>query len=512
MTEKHYLLKVLGLSGTPKLVTFGLTMLSFPLLIRSLGANEYGVVLVIGAALAIFEVLIDFGVSSAAGKAMASIRADHPQAIRREFFAWARLQAFFVVVGFVPMLLAAWLMLQGNAALKFKPALLYVMSAAVVSQVALSFIRANLLSLLVFKSLAVLDIFESVLRSVGYLVVAFFYPTAMGLALAGLSTSVVAASLALVLIGRQLSSNATGGVASNLNSHAPPPPVSVKSRLRDSLNFLWLRLSTRLFQQGPLLLVGRLMGPELVGIIGAFSKISEIISTPYLVIGNALMVRVNEISRKGQHALQALWDTSFRIISTALLFSAVIYLAAEPLAHDLLPASPQAPMLFSILAWMVIATSTFSLVAPMSDYMGGLSTRNILLTGTAIVQLPILWVSSQLFGARGVVSAYVFVFIILAAGYILIASKVFFNKYFQRIQPELIIFSGKIFLTLLAVTQLKQLPFVQVLMPQNKSFFIYAQIGLFFSVVVAWIWLSKKTRAFYFNSNFFEFAPEIKAN
>ena len=511
MIEKHYLLKVLGLSGIPKLITFGITLFSFPLLIRSLGATEYGVVLTIGAALGLFEVLIYFGVTAASGKSMASIRAHHPLAIRSEFFAWARLQAFFVLIGFAPMMLAAWLVLQGNVALQFKPELLYVMGATIISQVVITFIKVNLTSLLAFKSLAVLDTIESVLRSGGYLVVAFLHPSAIGLVLAGLGTSVAVAGLALVMISQQLSLNATDE-ANNQKSHMPLLPMSVKSRLKDSLHFLWLGLSTRLFQQGPLLIIGRLMGLELVGIVGAFSKISEIISTPYLVIGNALMVRVNEISGKGKHALQTLWDTAFRIMSTALLFVAMVFLGASPLAHALLPASPKAPMLFSILAWMVIATSTFSLVAPMSDYMGGLFTRNMLLTSAAIIQLPILWVSTQLFGAQGAVFTYVFVFVALAAGYVLIASKVFFDKYTPPLRQELMIFSGLVFFTLLAVEQLKQLPFMQVLLPPNDSFFVYVKISIFLSVVGIGLWLNKRTRAFYFNSNFFEFAHEIKAN
>ena len=60
--ERHYLLKVLGLSGIPKLVTFGLTLLSFPLLVRALGDYVYGAVLTYGAALGIFDVFVDFDV------------------------------------------------------------------------------------------------------------------------------------------------------------------------------------------------------------------------------------------------------------------------------------------------------------------------------------------------------------------------------------------------------------------------------------------------------------------
>lgn len=504
MSERHYLLKVLGLSGIPKVVTFGLTIISFPLLIRSLGATEYGVVLMIGAALGIFEVLVDFGVSSAAGKAMASIRAHHPQAIRREFFAWARLQAFFVVFGFGPMLLAAMLMLQGNAAIQLKPELLYVMTATVVSQVALNFIRANLLSLLAFKSNAVLDTLESVLRSTGYLVVAFFYSTAIGMVLAGLITSVATASLAIVLVGLRLSGSDTSGVASIPNSHASLASVSIKARLRDSFNFLWLRLSTRLFQQGPLLLIGRMLGPELVGIIGAFSKISEIISTPYLVIGNALMVKVNEISRKGRDSLQALWDAAFRIMSTALLFAAVVYLASEPLANLLVPSSPQAPKIFCILSLIVFASAVGGIIAPMSDYAGGLFQRNLILSTFAILQLIVLWAVATVGTQIDTIITIVTIYLAMIISYTFIASKSLFGHYAYNVRIEIITFYC-IICSALFIIGLIDISQIIALTDNNSVNILIFKIGLFFMIILIESLLAKKVRRYYFSKLFFDF-------
>ena len=112
--EKNYLIKVLTLAGVPKVVTFTLTWLSFPLLLRALGPESFGTLVFIGAALALFETAMDFGISSASGKAMAEVRAQTPWAIRGEFFAWARLQILMVAVGFGPMLLGAYLMIRGS--------------------------------------------------------------------------------------------------------------------------------------------------------------------------------------------------------------------------------------------------------------------------------------------------------------------------------------------------------------------------------------------------------------
>lgn len=508
MTEKHYLLKVLGLSGIPKLITFGLTLLSFPLLIRALGAAEYGVVLLISAALGIFEVLVDFGVSSAAGKAMASVRVHHPRAMRSEFFAWVRLQAFFVVIGFAPMMLAAFFMMQGNTTPKFKLELLYVLGAATVSQVALNFIRANLLSLLAFKSLAVLDTFESVLRSAGFLVVAFLFPTAVGLALVSLIVSVVTATLAVMLIGRRLSSGDSCLVAPSPNIHAALAPVSVESRLRDSFNFLWLRLSTRLFQQGPLLLIGRLLGTELVGIIGAFSKINEIISTPYLVIGNALMVRVNEISGKGQNALQALWDTAFRIMSTALLFAALVFLAAEPLAHGLLPASQQAPEFFAILAMMVIASAASGLISPMSDYAGGLLQRNMLLSIFSFLQLLILWRLTICSTQTNIIIAIVAIYSCMILSYTFIAAKAIFGHYKYHVDMNIFIFSCIVFSMLILTVCLKNLHPIDVFIVRNSLLMLLSTIVFFLLAVVVGVFLIKGTRNYYFTREFFHYSNQ----
>lgn len=508
MPERHYLLKVLGLSGIPRLATFGLTLVSFPLLLRALGASDYGVVLFIGSALGLFEVLLDFGVSLAAGKSMAAVRTHHPHDIRREFFAWARLQALFVSIGFVPMLLAAYLMTKGSPIFE-DSTLLLVMAVSVALGVALNFVRANLQSLLAFKSLAVLDTFQSVTNSAGFIVVAFVYPTPLGLGIACLATVLASCVLATLLIAPRL--------YSKQSCHTPivqdhPEPgfgnQMVKQRVRESANFLWLRLSTRLFQEGPILILGRLLGVEVIGVIGAFRKISEIFGTPYLVVGNALMVRVNEVASQGEDALHALWDSALRIVSTALLFSALLYLFAEPLAHVLIPSSNRAPHLFAVMSALAAISAISGILSPMSDYLGGLLSRNIFLSVMAVVQMTLLWIVGSTGDTERTVAIYVATNLVLVIGYIVIAHNVFFHEVVPKIRREVVVFSSVIVTSLVASTWLTHVTMsLAKVKPLDGEILIFFNVALFLMMVVVALLLQRKTIRYYLNKYFFEFTP-----
>ena len=74
MAEKNYLLKVIAYSSVPKIITVVLTLISFPLMIRSIGTSDYGLYVYLLSIIAIFESFIDFGISSAAGRAIARER------------------------------------------------------------------------------------------------------------------------------------------------------------------------------------------------------------------------------------------------------------------------------------------------------------------------------------------------------------------------------------------------------------------------------------------------------
>ena len=74
MNDSNYLLKVLGLSAIPRLFTSVITLISFPIMLRAVGASEYGLIVYVGATISILESFVDFGVSAAAGKSIADVR------------------------------------------------------------------------------------------------------------------------------------------------------------------------------------------------------------------------------------------------------------------------------------------------------------------------------------------------------------------------------------------------------------------------------------------------------
>src|SRR6185436_16193332 len=109
--------------------------------------------------------------------------------------------------------------------------------------------------------------------------------------------------------------------------------LSTNHMLKESFNFLWLRLASRVFTSIPTVAFGRMFGSELVGIVGAFAKIVELINFPFAVIGNALAVRAAGVVAKGRVAANMLWDLVSRLIAVALMLSMTIYLASELIAR-----------------------------------------------------------------------------------------------------------------------------------------------------------------------------------
>lgn len=432
MRDGSYLIKVLGLSGVPKLVTFALSLTTLPIVLRSVGAAQYGILLYVGAALSICEVLIDFGVSAAVGRCMAELRSSRPQALRPEIFAWARLQAIFLAGGFVPMLLIAHFVLSAGRT-ESTAGLLAVLSGTLGLNVVLNFCRPCLQSLLAFKAISLLDTSQSVLRSLAQLAAATFMPNALGLATAGLATSAVVAALAVFVLVDRISKHASP-------SEDSASAMSMPDRIRASAAFLWLRLSIRMHSEIPLLLIGRFVGPELVGIIGAFIRVREILSTPYLIVGNALMVRVHEIRERGLQAMFSLWDSALRIVSTAVFLAAFFNLAAELLGTALLPRVADAPKVFCILAPLIFVASLSSILVPISDYLGPLTRRSAVLSVMLMFQVPVLMLSISLWGASGAVSAYVVNELTLAVVYFFLVQRIFFGTCEWLVRREVVTF------------------------------------------------------------------------
>ena len=461
--EKNYLIKVLTLAGVPKVVTFTLTWLSFPLLLRALGPESFGTLVFIGAALALFETAMDFGISSASGKAMAEVRAQTPWAIRGEFFAWARLQILMVAVGFGPMLLGAYLMIRGSP--QFQDVrILWIAATTVLFSVGFNFLRANLHSILSFKFLAVLEITDSVSRSLGFLVVAYGFPTVFGLALAGLFTAATSTALATGLMIQELRQYYfCGHKPGDILTSRTSTKWTVQRRLAESLGFLWLRLASRLFSEGPNLLLGRFFGSELVGILAGTRKLIDLLTTPYLMIGNALMVRVPEVARQGRPALRQLMEQATDIAVTSVFLFAVAWILLHPIGKLLFPGNAEAARALAPLLFLIPAISTNALCAPLSDFCGGLTKRNLFLSAIAGAQIGGIYIASQWADGQVAVLSVVGCQLVLSVGYVFIAQKVLQGEIAPPLKK-----TGSIFL-LINLVSLATSALVVRLMPQVTS-------------------------------------------
>lgn len=421
MKDPSYLYSVLALSGLPKALTFALTAISFPLMVHALGAAEYGVMVYLTSIIGLLELAAGFGVASATGKALAECRTSRPSQMRTELHRWGRLQLWVFGASALPACFAAFLFIQfGGHDSRLDSRLFALVFLTMYVATSVTFGRAALTSMLAFKQLAVLDTVESVVRSAGWLVVGLWFPTALSLAWAALLTSAVALTLAGLLLRRVTKLDG----ASPARDDGAARPLTM---LRESATFMALSLGTRTYQALPILLVGRMLGLEVTGVLGAFTKLVEIVSLPFTVVGNALMVRAPELKQRGNEALRRYWDMLSKLAIVALMLFFGCWLMSAQLAVWLLPDSLLAAKMFGIASALVLARSVSDLFAPASDYVGGLRRRIVFLTACSALQLPFIWLAAHVAGAVGATAVIVASYSAMVAGYVLIARRVFFG-------------------------------------------------------------------------------------
>jgi len=426
LNSRHYLLHVIGLSAVPRLVTFGLTLLSLPLMIRALGASQYGIIVYVQSIATLLELLASFSVSTAAGKAIAMCRSTGAGRLSAEVRRWGRLQLLVAAISVVPVFVVALLVVRGGGASAITSAIIVTVTSTVYASIAVTFVRSMLQSLLAFKLLAALDTIDSVVRAASWLVVARWFPTALGLATAGLLHISVVAITGAVLLATVLRSQRIRGASGQLAGDGRSP--SVREMLADSFSFLALLSATRLYQSLPNILVGRLLGFEMSGIVGAFGRVIEIFSLPSTVIGNALMVRAQEIKLRGTAVVTRYWHLLGRFVIVALVASCGFWFAAGEAAHILLPKTPEAARIFALMTPLVFLRAVSDLFAPASDYVGGLRSRAVFLFLCAALQLPAIWLGARGGGGVGAVVAMVLSYLVMVSGYVAIAKRVFFGR------------------------------------------------------------------------------------
>lgn len=431
MNEKNYLLSVLGLSSIPRIATSLLTFICFPLMIRSIGAEGYGIVVYIMAIVATLESFVDFGISSAAGKAIAEARILIPLYIYEVVKRWARLQFLIASVGFFPLVVLTYFISKNDNS-KFSFLLLTLLVITSWNSIFLNFIRATLNSLLAFKYLAFLDTYESIIRSIAWLIVAYFYPTPIGLAYAQLCIASLTLILAFYLVYKVL--RKTSNNSQTFEIHVFP---SKSIMLTESFNFLWLRLITRLFQATPIFIFGQLFGAGVVGIIGAFSKIMEIVNFPFSIIGNAIAVKVQGVVLSGKENVKKLWDMVSRFLFIAIISSLTIYLGADIISNFLLPRNKTAGIVIQILSVSILSNALSAMITPMSDYIGALKSRNILMTLFTGFLILSIYYTGVYWGENAALITYVIILLLMNSGYIAIALKAFFTEENYKPRKEL---------------------------------------------------------------------------
>ena len=80
------------------------------------------------------------------------------------------------------------------------------------------------------------------------------------------------------------------------------------------------------------------------------------------------------------------------------------------------------------MVFLIFAYSISSVIAPMSDYIGSLKKRNILMTAFVVIQPIMIVIGSYFYDEMGSVIGYVLAIYLMNFGYILIAIKAFYKE------------------------------------------------------------------------------------
>ena len=147
MNERNYLLNVLAVSSVPRLVSFVLKLISYPIMVRSVGATELGIVMYIGAVIAVTESFVDFGASSAAGKEIAIARERGTYSPLYVIKKWGRFQFLVATIGFAPFVAISYLISQFGSNIQFDIEMLIILITAVWLTIFINFIRIPLVTI-----------------------------------------------------------------------------------------------------------------------------------------------------------------------------------------------------------------------------------------------------------------------------------------------------------------------------------------------------------------------------
>lgn len=508
MKERNYLLNVLAISSVPRVISFVLKLISYPIMVRSVGAMELGIVMYIGAVIAVTESFVDFGASSAAGKDIASAREHGDHSMIFVIKKWGFFQLLVASIGFVPFLIISYLISQFGSDIVFDVKMLIILISAVWLTIFINFIRATLTSMLAFRALAILDMFESIFRSFLWIGVAIMMPTALGLALSNIILALLSLIVGLTLVLLNFRKNWKNEFEENIINEGYRQNYSLKVMLMKSLDFLWLRFATRMSTSVPTIMFGRFYGAELVGIIGGFSRILILCNFPFGVIGNALSVRAPGIVIQGLSKARAMWDVVSRVSVFSVVLAGLAYLSSNMIGHLLFPGNSGAVYIVEILSIVIITNAVTAIVAPISDYVGSLRSRNTLLSIFSVLQFIVLWIGGMYFSKQVSIMLYVTMLTLINIGYIKIALRKFFSVGGYQIRPEVLSLLITILIGVLVSVFLNKLIVDFSYGEFDLILKFMTNILLFFITISIGFMINKRMRTFYSPSHYFDYTEQ----
>jgi hypothetical protein len=151
-----------------------------------------------------------------------------------------------------------------------------------------------------------------------------------------------------------------------------------------------------------------------------------------------------------------------------------------------MPESSQAPILFPIMSVLFFARAVSDLYAPASDYVGGLGLRVKFLSLCAILQLPLIWLGSEVYQDVGAVIALVASYSLMIAGYVFIAKRVFFGYEDYHLPKDVpiavIMILGALFASLFVTRSVTS---TEIVLPSNlKAIFVTLDLYVVISLVL----------------------------
>lgn len=418
--------KALAYMYAPRVLTLVATGVALPIMTSGLGAREYGLAAAVVALGGIIQVISDCGISAAVSRAIThAATVGNGATYLAVLRAWAKVQIAVVAVVFGLTIFAGLsfgeMLVSGASS-----SMILIVAGSLAVGTCNAFMRALLRTSLSFRRLAVMDVCESLSRSLAWIVVGLKFPHAVWLLLGELMALLVALSIGLTMcvgllqrISRQAlaeSIEPVGIVSTN---------VSLRTIFAEGCVFLFIRLATTGLTQLPILIVSRMGRLEEAGLLAVLFRLVDLINGPIVVIGQVIGVKsVSAFKQGGTDAKCRLWHHTARICALWLPVIGGYVLLSTPLAHLMLPHAIEAPTafaLFGLFLMMHMLSSTFGLPI---DYLGSAAQRLKLMVPVFVIQTVLIWIGTVRYGTLGMIVTIDLCYLCLVVGYMRLARRV----------------------------------------------------------------------------------------